>query len=129
MTTLKKVMCVEDDADIRNILQFSLESIGGFAVCACSGGLQAINQVVAFRPDLVLLDVMMPGLTGPQTLERLREMDCMRGVAVVFLTAKAFAHEVDALIKQGATDVIVKPFDAVALPEQLAQIWDRHRER
>ncbi len=118
-------MFVEDDADIRNILQFSLETIGGYQVCACSGGLQAIEQAPVFQPELVLLDVMMPGLTGPQTLERLRAQSGMRRVPMVFLTAKAFAHEVEALLAQGANDVIVKPFDAVILPEQIRKIWER----
>lgn len=125
MAELKKVMFVEDDADIRNILQFSLETIGGYRVCACAGGLQAIEQAPGFQPELVLLDVMMPGLTGPQTLARLRTLECMIGVPMVFLTAKAFAHEVEALLAHGATDVIVKPFDAVVLPQQVRQIWER----
>lgn len=129
MATLERVMFVEDDTDIRNILQFSLETIGGYQVCACEGGLQAIERAPVFQPELVLLDVMMPGLTGPQTLERLRYQSGMLGVPVVFLTAKAFAHEVEALLSDGASDVIVKPFDAVTLPDQIRKIWEKSHEQ
>ena len=84
----RRVMCVEDDADIRMILEFSLQRLGGYELCLCASGQEAIDRVAVFSPDLVLLDVMMPGLSGPQTLELLRKLPAMSGVPVVFLTAK-----------------------------------------
>ena len=127
MSELRRVMCVEDDADIRMILEFSLVNLGGYEVLACSGGRAALAQVSSFRPDLVLLDVMMPDLTGPETLDALRQLPEMQGVPVVFITAKAMPEEVEKLLGYGATGVIVKPFDPVSLPQQIRIYWDYGR--
>jgi CheY-like chemotaxis protein len=124
MTQLRRVMCVEDDPDIRMILEFSLATVGGYEVCMCAGGQLAIDQTPFFKPDLVLLDVMMPGLTGPQTLAALRSQPGMAGVPVVFLTAKAMPDEVEELLQYGATGVIVKPFDPVRLPQDIRIYWE-----
>ena len=120
-------MCVEDDPDIRMILEFSLGNLGGYEVLGCAGGRAALAQAGAFRPDLVLLDVMMPDLSGPETLAALRELPEMRGVPVVFITAKAMPEEVEKLLEYGATGVIVKPFDPVALPQQIRIYWEHGR--
>jgi CheY-like chemotaxis protein len=120
-------MCVEDDADIRMILEFSLGSVGGYEVLACSGGRAALAKAATFRPDLVLLDVMMPDLSGPETLAALRQLPEMQGVPVVFITAKAMPDEVETLLGYGATGVIVKPFDPVSLPQQIRIYWDYGR--
>jgi CheY-like chemotaxis protein len=127
MSELKRVMCVEDDPDIRMILEFSLQRLGGYELCLCAGGLEALGKVAAFAPQLVLLDVMMPGLSGPQTLERLRVLDTMRGVPMVFLTAKAMRDEVEELLEHGATGIIVKPFDPVTLPRDIRIYWEHGR--
>ena len=70
---------------------------------------------------------MMPGLSGPQTLELLRERPEMRGVPVVFLTAKAMLDEVEGLLEHGATGIIVKPFDPVTLPDNVRFYWQHGR--
>ncbi len=123
----RRVMCVEDDADIRMILEFSLQRLGGYELCLCASGQEAIDRVAVFSPDLVLLDVMMPGLSGPQTLELLRELPAVSGVPVVFLTAKAMLNEVEDLLQHGATGIIVKPFDPVKLPENVQFYWQHGR--
>jgi CheY-like chemotaxis protein len=125
MSKAARVMCVEDDPDIRTILQFSLEIVGGYQVAMCPDGFAALETAKEFAPDLVLMDVMMPGLTGPQTLGRLRELPSMAGVPCVFITAKAMAHEVEALLRQGASGVVVKPFDPVTLPQQVRVYLDQ----
>lgn len=127
MQALKRIMCVEDDGDIRTILNFSLGRVGGYEVQLCSGGQEALDQVETFQPQLVLLDVMMPVLDGPQTLLRLREMACMKGVPVVFLTAKAMQGEIEELLQHGATGIIVKPFDPMQLPKDLVMYWEHGR--
>jgi CheY-like chemotaxis protein len=127
MTELKRVMCVEDDPDIRLILKFSLERLGGFTLCLCSDGFDALDKVESFQPQLVLLDVMMPKLSGPQTLKKLRTLEVMRGVPVVFLTAKAMRNEVEALLEHGSTGIIVKPFDPVTLPKDVLIYWQHGR--
>jgi CheY-like chemotaxis protein len=129
MSELRRVMCVEDDADIRLILEFSLHTVGGYEVLACASGRSALAQVSAFRPDLVLLDVMMPDLSGPQTLDALRELPSMQGVPVVFITAKALPGELEDLLQHGATGVIVKPFDPMTLAKDIRPYWEHGRGR
>jgi CheY-like chemotaxis protein len=127
MDDLQRVMCVEDDPDIRMILEFSLGRLGGYQVKLCASGLEALDQVKFFVPQLVLLDVMMPEMSGPETLQHLREMESMRGVPIVFLTAKAMQDEVEALLEHGATGIIVKPFDPVSLPKDIRIYWEHGR--
>lgn len=129
MTTLRRVMCVEDDPDIRMILEFSLATVGGYEVCCCAEGRSALDQAVQFRPDLVLLDVMMPGLSGPETLVALRALPSMQGVPVVFMTAKAMPDELEQLLSHGATGLIVKPFDPMTLPTDILPYWEHGRGR
>lgn len=127
MEKLNRVMCIEDDPDIRLILDFSLGRLGGYSVCLCASGQEALDKVDNFRPQLVLLDVMMPEMSGPQTLIKLRELACMQGVPIVFLTAKAMQDEVEELLSCAATGIIVKPFDPVALADNIRIYWDHGR--
>ena len=127
MDEFQRVMCVEDDADVRMILEFSLRRLGKYEVSLCASGQEALDTVASFRPQLVLLDVMMPQMSGTETLERLRMLDVMRGVPVVFLTAKAMSNEVEGLLKHGAAGLIVKPFDSVSLPKDIRIYWEHGR--
>lgn len=127
MSELRRVLCVEDDPDIRLILEFSLATVGGLEVRCCAGGRAALAEAPAFRPDLVLLDVMMPGLSGPETLAALRELPVTRGVPVVFMTAKAMPDEVEQLLQYGATGLIVKPFDPMTLASDIRPFWEHGR--
>ena len=123
--TLKKVLCVEDEADIRTVAELALAAVGGFTVLPCSSGAEAIEKATAFKPDIMLLDVMMPGMDGPDTLTALRALPGMATVPAVFLTAKALPSEVARYRKLGALDVIAKPFDPMTLADQVRRIWDR----
>jgi CheY-like chemotaxis protein len=127
MDELRRVMCVEDDPDIRKILEFSLGRLGGYTLSMCASGQEALDKAQAFAPDMVLLDVMMPGMSGPQTLRHLREMDCMRGIPIVFVTAKAMQEELVALLEHGASGTIVKPFDPVTLASDIHIYWEHGR--
>ena len=122
-----RVLCADDDADIRLILDFGLRLLGGFDVLLCSGGEEALRAAPAFGPDLILLDVMMPGMSGPDTLRALRSIETLRRVPIVFLTAKATADELEGLLEHGATGVIVKPFDPNRLPADLGIYLDYGR--
>ncbi len=102
------------------ILEFSLGRLGGYTLCMCASGNEALDKAAVFAPHLVLLDVMMPGMSGPETLHHLRELDFMRGVPIVFLTAKAMQDELEVLLQHGATGIIVKPFDPVTLPKRIS---------
>lgn len=124
MAVLQRVMMVEDDPDIQTIARLSLESVGGFEVEVCSGGVEALQRVESFAPDLILLDVMMPDMDGPTVLTRLREREATQNVPVIFMTAKAQAHEIEAYKKMGALEVVSKPFDPMTLPQILLDICD-----
>lgn len=91
---LKRIAYVEDEADIRAIAQIALTQIGGYEICLCVSGEEALKRIPAFGPDLILLDVMMPGMDGPETFARLHAMKGMGQIPVVFMTAKAQTHEV-----------------------------------
>lgn len=126
---LKKILYVEDEPDIQTVAVMALEAIGGFTVQVCSSGNEAIETVPLFEPDLVILDVMMPGMDGPATLEALRKLPATADTHVIFMTAKVQSHEVEHYRKLGAVDVIAKPFDPMALAAQVQAIWDRQHEK
>ena len=86
---LARILYVEDEPDIRAIAQMALEAVGGFTVIACASGSEALANAPGANVDLLLLDVMMPDMSGPETLAALRHQPGMKGVPVVFITAKA----------------------------------------
>jgi CheY-like chemotaxis protein len=122
-TPLNKVCYVEDDEDIQKIVRMSLERIGKMQVKIIADPTAAIDAILAFQPDLVLLDWMMPVLDGPALFRQMRARPELRGVPVVFITAKASQRELDELRKMGAAGVLSKPFSPKDLPEQLRSIW------
>lgn len=124
--TLSRVLHVDDEPDIREIARLALEEVGGFTVESCASGAQAIEKAPAFDPDVILLDVMMPGMSGPEVLEALRTRPETSGIPVIFMTAKVQASEIEALTELGAIGVIEKPFDPMTMSGQVAEIWDRH---
>lgn len=121
---LSKILYVEDEPDIQTVARLSLESLGGFTLEVCSSGEEALAKAPLFQPDLILLDVMMPGMDGPTTLQRLREVPSLAAVPVVFMTAKAQPQEIRHFQELGALGVITKPFDPMALPSQVRAIWE-----
>lgn len=121
--TLSRILYVEDEPDIRLIAQMALEAVGGFTVIVCASGHEALTAAPASQADLILLDVMMPGMDGPSTLKALRELSATADTPVIFMTAKVQAAEVTAYKALGAIDVIPKPFDPMALSAQIQRIW------
>ena len=91
---LERILLVEDDRDIRMVARTSLELVGGFQVRACESGEEALQAVAEFLPQLMLLDVMMPGMDGPTVLKRLREQPQTAKVPAIFFTAKMLPEEV-----------------------------------
>ena len=121
---LRRICCVEDDDDIRRIVRLSLEKIGNLTVDLVADPALAIDAMIAFRPDLVMLDWMMPGMDGPALLRKMREVPETRALPVVFVTAKASQRELAELRALGAAGTISKPFAPKDLPEQLRAIWN-----
>jgi len=123
---LRRLLYVDDDPDLREIVTMALQDLGGFALQVCASGSEAIQKVPAFDPQLVLLDVMMPGMDGPTTLLTLRRNSRFSTTAVVFITANTQRREVAHLIGLGAVDVIAKPFDPMTLHERISGIWNNY---
>ncbi|WP_031387275.1 response regulator [Desulfonatronum thiodismutans] len=125
MRTLQKILYVEDEPDIQAVAKIALEMVGGFTLKACSSGQEALDSVKDFHPDLILLDVMMPGMDGPTTMRKLRDQPGMAAVPMVFMTAKVQPQEVQEYLAQGAKGVIAKPFDPMKLSEEVRAIWEQ----
>jgi len=121
---LKRILYVEDEPDIQAVAKLALEIIGGYQVMICGGGQEALDKVGGFAPDLILLDVMMPGMDGPTTLQNLRANPATAMIPVIFLTAKVQPPEVKQYQALGALNVIAKPFDPMTLAAQVTACWD-----
>jgi two-component system, OmpR family, response regulator len=121
--TLKRILYVEDEPLVQTISKIALVKVGGFDLRICSSGEQALDEVKDFAPQLILLDVVMPGLDGPATLQRLRQDPDTASIPVVFLTANSDQSEIAQYIASGALDVIAKPFNPMTLAEQVRQVW------
>jgi DNA-binding response OmpR family regulator len=119
---MNRLLHVEDEPDIREVALVALRDVGGFEVEAASSGREALEKAPGFRPDVILLDVMMPGMDGPETLRELRKKPETARVPVIFMTAKVQSHEVVAYRKLGALDVIAKPFDPMELAGMVREI-------
>ncbi|MFZ4528169.1 MAG: response regulator [Undibacterium curvum] len=122
--SLHHILYVEDDPDIQTVAQISLEVVGGFALKTCSSGGLALSVVKdGYTPDLLLLDVMMPNMDGPTTLNELRKIPATAHTPVVFMTAKVQSSELEFYRSLGAIGVIAKPFDPMELSAQVNKLW------
>jgi CheY-like chemotaxis protein len=110
-----RILYVDDEADIREVAAMSLELDPDFEVRTCGSGPEALEQVATWTPDLILLDVMMPGMDGPTVFGRLRDDPATASIPVVFITARTQAYEVRAFHDLGARGVLAKPFDPMSL--------------
>ncbi len=122
---IQKIVYVEDEPDIQAIAQMALESIGGFSVVLCNSGREALDIIPAEKPDLVLMDVMMPEMDGPSTLQALRKLPDCQQIPVAFMTAKVQKSEIDEFVQLGAIGVIPKPFDPMTLSDEVRGLWER----
>lgn len=122
---LKTALYVDDEPDIREIVEMALGLIDNLTVRTCGSGEQALKVMPEFRPDLVLLDVMMPAMDGPSTLSRMRANPALPLIPVIFVTAKAMPQEIAYFRELGAAGVIAKPFDPMLLGEQVLTLWER----
>lgn len=119
-----RVLYVDDEADIREVAAMSLALDPALEVRTCASGQEAPAVAAAWRPHLILLDVMMPGMDGPETLARLKAAEQTADIPVVFITARTQAYEIERFLSLGAIGVIAKPFD----PMELAAQARRHIE-
>jgi CheY-like chemotaxis protein len=123
-TRLRTVLYVDDEPDIRQIVQMALGLAPELVIHTAESGQHALTLARELRPDLILLDVMMPGLDGPGTLSLMRSEPALAPIPVVFMTAKAMPQEVVRFRQMGAAGVIAKPFDPMQLTQQVFALWD-----
>jgi len=126
--TISKVLLVDDEPMMRRIGAMSLERVGKFTVVLASNGLDAMAVAEREKPDLILLDVMMPNMDGLATLQKLRASEATSAIPVIFLTGKTEQQEVDEYLAAGAVGVIPKPFDPMTLPSQIHEILSTKTE-
>ena len=124
-TPLVRVFYAEDDEDIQRIVRMSLERIGKMTVEVVGDPMVAIERITVFKPDLVMLDWMMPGMDGPALYRKMLETPEVKSLPVVFITAKASERELNELRTMGALGTISKPFSPTNLPEQLRALWNK----
>jgi len=114
-----RVLIVDDEEDIRRIGRLALARVGGMEVVEASDGAEGLRRAAEDHPDVVLLDLMMPGMDGAATLQKLRADPATAAIPVVFLTAKAQPAEIAKLKEMGAVGVLTKPFDPMTLSDRL----------
>ena len=119
---INEIMVVDDEPDIQTVAEMSLSVVGGWSVRLVSSGIEAIESAAENPPDLILLDVMMPGMDGLATLRALRSRDETREIPVILMTAKVQSHEVEGYLSKGADAVIPKPFDPMTLPDEIRNL-------
>jgi two-component system, OmpR family, response regulator len=124
-TPLQKICYVEDDEDIQRIVRMSLERVGKMTVEVVGDPTMAIEAITSFKPDLVMLDWMMPKMDGPTLFRQMKLRPETKALPVVFITAKAAPRDLEELMAMGAVGTISKPFSPKDLPDQLRSIWEK----
>ncbi|GAA6209923.1 response regulator [Cognatishimia sp. WU-CL00825] len=123
MSDLNKILHVEDEDDIREIANMALELIGGFQVAQAELGSVALDIVEGFAPDLLLCDVQMPGMTGPETIEAIRKIPGYETIPAIYMTAKVGESDKGSLMGPYELGLIAKPFDPTTLATQIRELW------
>jgi CheY-like chemotaxis protein len=119
-----KVLLVDDEEDIRKIGRLSLEAVGKFKVMMAASASEALSLARSEPPDLILMDMMMPGMDGLSALAELQRDAALKAIPVLFMTAKVQRSEVDHYLSVGAIGVIQKPFDPMTLPAEIKRIME-----
>ncbi len=126
MRNLRKIIYIDDQMDILLVAEYALTNIGGYDMLMCQSGAEALAKIDNYKPDLILLDVMMPELSGPETLSKIRDKVLFKETPAIFITAKIFPSEVAELLtcNTGVLSVIPKPFDPTAISATIKTIWN-----
>ena len=126
---LKRILVVDDDPDLLAVVSLALSALGGFDVLSCATSCDALRMAAREDPDLILLDIVMPGVDGFGVLRGLREGEATSSIPIVMMSAAVQPHETPGYKALGCIGLVSKPFDPSALPEQLEELWGRHVER
>ncbi len=125
---MTKILIAEDERDIRELVSFSLQ-FGGFTVVQAANGAEAVERAQAEKPDLILMDVRMPKMTGYEACKQMKQMPEIRDIPVVFLSAKGQEAEIQTGLEVGAEEYILKPFAPDELVKQVQVVLDRVAQR
>jgi len=126
---LTKVLLAEDDVDIQKLVRMSLRFRGVKEVVVADNGEECLAKVGEVRPDVILLDVMMPKMDGFETCRRLKSNPETSSIPVIFLTAKAQQFEVKQGLAVGALGYLIKPFDSMTLHDEILALMEKSAER
>jgi DNA-binding response OmpR family regulator len=121
--SLQRILLADDEPDILEISRIALETVGGFEVSVCSSGRALLDRLSEFEPDLIIVDVLMPDMTGPDVLQEVRRRPELSAVPVVYLTGVIQEEELEELRETGVADIILKPFDPMTLADRINGIW------
>jgi two-component system alkaline phosphatase synthesis response regulator PhoP len=122
---MTKILIAEDERDIRELIAISLQGLGGFSVVQASNGAEAVERATAELPDLILMDVRMPRMTGYDACKILKENDSTKSIPVIFLSAKGQDQEIQQGLAVGAEEYILKPFAPDELVNQVRGVLKR----
>ncbi len=118
------MLVVDDDPDVRDLVTYKLVQ-EGWSVRSAADGDAALHAMAESRPDLVLLDIMMPGMSGLEVLQQIRSTESYASVPVIMLTAKAQESDVERGFELGADDYVVKPFSPRELTRRITAVLSR----
>lgn len=124
-----RILLADDEPDILEISRISLEMVGGFEVEACNSGAELLQRLPEFKPDLVVIDFLMPDMAGLEVLRAIRLVPGFEATPVVFLTGVNHGDDLQTLRASGAADIILKPFDPMALADRINGIWNTVHEQ
>jgi two-component system alkaline phosphatase synthesis response regulator PhoP len=125
---MAKILIAEDERDIRELIVFSLMHVGGYEVVEVSNGLEAVEQAIKEMPDLIIMDVRMPKMTGYEACKELKNRAETAGIPIIFLSAKGQETEIKQGLSLGAEEYILKPFAPDELFRRVASVLGRHQE-
>jgi CheY-like chemotaxis protein len=124
---MAKILIAEDERDIRELVAFSLRFLGKYDVSEAANGVEAVEHATAEHPDLILMDVRMPRMTGYEACKKLKENDETKNIPVIFLSAKGQDKEIQQGINAGAEEYILKPFESEDLLSKVRQALERNK--
>lgn len=126
MKELKKILYAEDEPDVQTIVELTIQTMSDYEIKICNNGKKLLECVEGYKPDLILLDVMMPEMDGPTTFKTLLDNENTQNIPVIFVTAKAQVHEVEKFKEIGSWGVITKPFKLMNLCDEIQEIWNNN---
>jgi len=126
MSKLKKIIYIDDDEDILSMAEYALTEIGKYDVLTCQSGAEALAKIEDYKPDLILIDVMMPALDGTETISKIRKLTLCKTTPAIFITAKIVPPEVADLLSHDVAVIalIHKPYDSAKISETVQSLWD-----